>query len=157
MTADPALEVQYVSDCGALPSEAALLRWAQAALPSGAPSPGLVIRVVDEDESLELNSQYRGKDKPTNVLSFPFEVPEGVDMNHLGDLVICAGVVNREAVEQGKPADHHWAHMVVHGVLHLRGYDHLTGAQADEMESLEKQMLEGLGIPDPYRTQGMAV
>lgn len=157
MTADAALEVQYACDSGSLPTEAALLRWAQAALPPDAQFPGLVIRVVDEDESFRLNSQYRGKDRPTNVLSFPFEVPEGVEVNHLGDLVICAGVVNREAAEQGKPEDHHWAHMIVHGVLHLRGYDHQTDAQADEMESLEKQILEGLGIPDPYQTKDMAV
>ena len=157
MTAEEGIEIQYASDAGSLPDEASLRCWAMAAMSPAARSPGLVIRVVDEDESLELNSRYRGKDKATNVLSFPFEVPDGVELSHLGDLVICAGVVNREAAEQGKSTDNHWAHMVVHGVLHLRGYDHLTEAQAVEMEALEKQILGGLGIPDPYTTQDMAV
>jgi probable rRNA maturation factor len=157
MTTDPGIEVQYASDAEPLPTEASLQHWARAALPPDTQWSGLVIRVVDEDESLELNSQYRGKDKATNVLSFPFEVPDGIELNHLGDLVICAGVVNREAAEQGKPTEHHWAHMVVHGVLHLRGYDHLSDAQASEMEALEKQVLGELDIPDPYNAQDMAV
>ena len=91
------------------------------------------------------------------MLSFPFEVPEGIGLKHLGDLVICAAIVNQEAAEQGKPAEHHWAHMVVHGVLHLRGYDHLTDAQASEMEGLEIKILGELGMPDPYNNQDMAV
>ena len=157
MNTDCGIEVQYASDIQPLPAEASLRDWARAALSPDAQQSGLVIRVVDEDESLELNSQYRGKRKATNVLSFPFEVPAGIELSHLGDLVICAGIVNREAAEQGKPAEHHWAHMVVHGVLHLRGYDHLTDAQADEMEVLEKQILGELDIPDPYNTQDMAV
>ena len=157
MTAEDNIEVQYASNSRALPDEKSLSCWAMAAMPSVAPAPGLVIRVVDEDESLELNSRYRGKDKATNVLSFPFEVPDGVELNHLGDLIICAGVVKREAMEQGKPAENHWAHMVVHGVLHLRGYDHLTDEQAAEMEALEKEVLGRLGMPDPYNTQDMAV
>ena len=111
----------------------------------------MVIRVVDEQESRQLNSRYRGKDRPTNVLSFPFQVPAGVDSDHLGDLVICAELVEREAREQQKKAMDHWAHMVVHGVLHLRGLDHQTEEQAGEMEDLEKEILAGLGIEDPYR------
>ena len=157
MAAEDGIEVQYASDSGSLPDEASLRRWAMAAMATAVRSPGLVIRVVDEDESLELNSRYRGKDNATNVLSFPFEVPDGVELSHLGDLVICAGVVNREAAEQGKPAENHWAHMVVHGVLHLRGYDHLTDEQAAEMEALEKEVLGTLGMPDPYNMQDMAV
>ena len=88
--------------------------------------------------------------RPTNVLSFPFTVPVGVDISHLGDLVICAPVVKREAREQQKREVDHWAHMVVHGVLHLRGMDHQTDEQAHAMETLEKQVLAGLGIDDPY-------
>lgn len=151
------IEVQYASACQSLPTETLLRHWAEAALPPDTQRSGLVIRVVDENESLALNSQYRSKDAPTNVLSFPFEIPEGVELNHLGDLVICADVVHQEALQQGKPVENHWAHMVVHGVLHLCGYDHLTEVQAAEMEALEKQILADLGIPDPYATQDMVV
>ena len=97
-----------------------------------------------------LNRDYRGKDCPTNVLSFPMELPEEFNMPMLGDLVICAPVVAREAEEQGKSPESHWAHMVVHGVLHLQGYDHQNSAEAEEMESLERRILAGLGYPDPY-------
>ncbi|VAW74207.1 Metal-dependent hydrolase YbeY, involved in rRNA and/or ribosome maturation and assembly [hydrothermal vent metagenome] len=151
------IEVQQASSCQSVPAKNVLQRWAQAALASDIPQPDLVIRVVDENESLALNSQYRGKEAPTNVLSFPFDVPQGVELKHLGDLVICAGVVQQEALQQGKPVEHHWAHMVVHGVLHLRGYDHLTEAQAGKMEALEKQILAELGITDPYVARDTAV
>ena len=121
----------------------------------------LGIRIVDEVESAELNQTYRDKPGPTNVLSFPFEMPdlpEGfatdeedeISANLLGDLVICAPVVAREAAEQGKPEVVHWAHMVVHGMLHLLGYDHLEPAESAEMEEQERQILAGLGIVDPY-------
>ncbi len=152
-----AIEVQYASSNLSLPAEKSLQRWAEAALESDISLPGLVVRIVDENESRTLNNQFRSKNAPTNVLSFPFEVPDGVEMDHLGDLVICAGVVQQEALQQGKPVEHHWAHMVVHGVLHLRGYDHLDEVQANEMETLEKQILVELGIPDPYAAQDMAV
>lgn len=112
------------------------------------------IRVVDEEESAELNLDYRGKDYPTNVLSFSSDIPEAVvamlDELPLGDLVICAPVVTREAQEQGKAAENHWAHMVVHGVLHLSGLDHQDDAEAEQMETLETQILATLGIADPY-------
>nr|WP_239090160.1 rRNA maturation RNase YbeY [Marinomonas ostreistagni] len=132
-----------------LPSEAELHAWAFAALPQGEEFE-ITIRIVDEDESQTLNHEYRGKDKPTNVLSFPFEVPEGIELPLLGDLVICRQVVEREALEQQKPLLHHWAHMVVHGVLHLRGYDHIKDDEAEEMEALETHILASLSIPDPY-------
>jgi probable rRNA maturation factor len=151
------LEVQYACASGDVPDETALHAWALAALDGSVAPLELVIRIVDEAESRALNSRYRGKDRPTNVLSFSFEAPPGVESNHLGDLVICAPVVQREANEQGKQPDHHWAHMVVHGVLHLRGYDHCEERQAAEMETLEKQVLEGFGIADPYTVQDMAV
>jgi len=145
------LEIQYVAASGELPAEADFRRWVLAAL-EGIDGPvELVIRLVDEEESRELNHRYRGRDKPTNVLSFTFEVPPGVEAAHLGDLVICAPVVIKEAQEQHKHAGAHWAHMVVHGVLHLRGYDHQDEAAAEAMEQLEREILSGLGIGDPYR------
>lgn len=110
----------------------------------------LTIRFVDELESQTLNHDYRGKDKPTNVLSFPFENPPGVSLPLLGDLVICHAVVLGEAVEQQKPLAHHYAHMVIHGTLHLMGYDHIEEQEAEEMEQLERELLATLGIPDPY-------
>lgn len=151
------LDVQYACASSDVPDEAALREWTLAALGDAGAPVELVIRIVDEAESRALNKQYRGKNKPTNVLSFPFEAPPGVACNHLGDLVICAPVVTQEASEQHKQPDHHWAHMVVHGVLHLRGYDHRDERQANEMEALEKQILEGLGIADPYEANDMAV
>jgi probable rRNA maturation factor len=151
------LEVQHATEVSDVPDEQALHAWALAALGDEPAPVELVIRIVDEPESRALNARYRGKDKPTNILSFPFEAPPGIEMNLLGDLVICAAVVAREAREQHKPLDHHWAHMVVHGVLHLRGYNHLDDKQASEMETLEKQILEGFGIADPYTPTDMAV
>ena len=142
------LQIATENEAG-LPSEADFETWAQAALPDQGEFE-MTIRLVDEAESHELNHEYRGKDKPTNVLSFPFEVPEGIDLPLLGDLVICRQVVEQEAEEQQKPLLHHWAHMVVHGVLHLRGYDHIKDDEAEEMEALETQILASLSIPDPY-------
>jgi len=146
----PALEVQHAGG-GESPPETALRRWAEAALSGWEGPRGLVIRIVDEAESRALNRDYRGRDRPTNVLSFPFEPPPGVPSDHLGDLVICAPVVAREAAGQGKPPEAHWAHMVVHGVLHLQGLDHQNAAQAEAMEAREREILAGLGYPDPYR------
>jgi len=133
-----------------LPSAAQFQRWVDATLEGRRDGGEICIRIVDSDESQALNHQYRGKDKPTNVLSFPFEVPEGVPLDLLGDLVICAEVVADEAREQLKPELHHWAHMVVHGTLHLLGYDHINDEDAEEMESLERHILATLSIPDPY-------
>jgi len=110
----------------------------------------LAIRIVGLEEGQALNRDYRGKDYPTNVLSFPAELPPGVALPLIGDLAICAPVVAREAAEQGKKPTQHWAHMTVHGVLHLLGYDHLEDAEAERMESLETRILASLGIADPY-------
>lgn len=110
----------------------------------------LTIRFVDEQESQALNRDYRGKDKPTNVLSFPFENPPGMTLPLLGDLIICHAVVLNEADEQQKPLAHHYAHMVVHGTLHLMGYDHIEDQEAEEMEQLERTLLAELEISDPY-------
>ena len=117
-----------------LPTETQIQQWANAAIRPQTLEPEITIRIVDEAESHDLNLTYRGKDKPTNVLSFPFECPDEVELPLLGDLVICRQVVELEATEQGKPLEAHWAHMVVHGCLHLLGYDHIEDDEAEEME-----------------------
>ncbi len=109
------------------------------------------IRIVDEKESAELNAQFRNKDKPTNVLSFPFESPVAMDIELLGDIVICAPVVVSESKLQNKSENMHWSHLITHGCLHLLGYDHQNEAEADEMESLERTVLNKLGFTDPYQ------
>jgi len=149
--AERRIEIQRAWRGRALPLNRELRAWAELALGRSRPGLGLVIRIVDEAESRALNRDYRGKDYPTNVLSFPFEAPPGVPVPHLGDLVICAPVVAREAREQGKLRDAHWAHMVVHGVLHLLGLDHQTEREARNMERKERSILESLGFSDPYR------
>ncbi|ROR05592.1 rRNA maturation RNase YbeY [Erwinia sp. JUb26] len=133
-----------------LPPEADFRRWLEAVLPQFQPESEVTIRVVDEAESHELNHTYRGKDKPTNVLSFPFEAPPGIELPLLGDLIICRQVVEQEAQEQEKALEAHWAHMVIHGSLHLLGYDHIEDDEAEEMESLETEIMLALGYPDPY-------
>jgi len=148
------LDVQNASVAPDLPTTAQLRGWAEAALDVRRKRAELSIRLVDEPEGAELNGRFRGRRGPTNVLSFPFEpMPGLVDCDLLGDLVICAPVVAREAGEQGKTLQAHWAHMLVHGVLHLLGYDHLDIPEAEEMEGLETKILEGLGFPAPYEDQ----
>lgn len=132
------------------PSDDQFIQWVTTTLQGRKDDAELCIRLVGPEESQALNAQYRGKDKSTNVLSFPFEVPEGIPLNLLGDLVICADVVKQEAEEQQKPLAHHWAHMVVHGTLHLLGYDHINNDEAEAMEQLERDILLQLQIPDPY-------
>ena len=146
----PDIELQVTTETPGLPSASQFEAWSAAAIQADKSDYSLVIRVVDESESESLNSTYRHKEKPTNVLSFPFEPPPGIDESHLGDLVVCAPVVEKEAMEQNKRPEAHWAHMIVHGVLHLQGYDHQNVREADEMEALEKQILSRLGFPDPY-------
>lgn len=133
-----------------LPTEEQIVQWATGAVQPEGNEVEMTVRIVDEAESHELNLTYRGKDRPTNVLSFPFECPDEVELPLLGDLVICRQVVEREAAEQEKPLMAHWAHMVVHGCLHLLGYDHIEDDEAEEMESLETQIMQGLGFDDPY-------
>jgi len=149
------VDIQLASESSPLPSEEQLTLWAQTALSAFKDEAQLSIRLVDDEESQQLNHEYRGKDKPTNVLSFPFEVPEELqgieDISSLiGDLVICVPVVSREAQEQNKTFEHHFAHMVVHGCLHLLGYDHIKDEEAEIMEDLERQILAKLEIADPY-------
>lgn len=152
MTID--LEVQDASGSDAVPGEEDFLKWITPVLKDKG-NPALAVRIVDEAEMQSLNARYRGKDKPTNVLSFPTDIPAEVKaaLGHapLGDIVLCAPVVKREAAEQGKPETHHWAHLCVHGVLHLLGHDHQDDEEAEAMESLEREYLAALGIPDPYR------
>ncbi|GAA0695927.1 rRNA maturation RNase YbeY [Marinobacterium maritimum] len=146
-----AVDVQYAIEAPDLPRDADFTLWVGTVLKELKVDGEVCIRVVDADESQALNAEYRGKDKPTNVLSFPFEVPPGVPVTLLGDLVICAEVVAREAEEQQKALLHHWAHMVVHGTLHLLGFDHINDDEAEEMEALERNLLARLDIADPYQ------
>jgi probable rRNA maturation factor len=136
------------------PDDASLERAARMALchgrPEGRQDWELSLRIVDDEEMRELNGRYRGKDGPTNVLSFSAELPDAVDLPLLGDIVICAPVVRSEAQAQGKLPAAHWDHMLIHGILHLLGFDHETDGEAAEMEALETQALQGLGWPCPY-------
>ncbi len=149
----PRIEIQWACPAEGCPEEDWLERCAELALEGTEPAE-LVLRIVDETEGAALNQRYRKGSGATNVLSFPAELPEGIDLPLLGDVVICARVVAREAESQGKPAAHHWAHMVIHGVLHLRGFDHISSEQARRMEALERKLLAGLGIADPYGVVG---
>ena len=133
-----------------LPSAASFRKWAAAAAEGRIRRADLAIRLVDAKEGRALNRHYRGKDYATNVLSFPADLPEGVDLPLLGDLVICAPVVAKEAQDQGKPLAAHYAHLTVHGVLHLLGLDHEDEREAEAMEQIEREVLAGLGLPDPY-------
>ena len=144
------VEVQIASQAQGLPSVAQIQCWAQAALSRAGGTPELTVRVVDEAEGGRLNRIYRKASGPTNVLSFPFESPKQVQLSLVGDVVICAPVVEREAREQNKTTEAHWAHMVVHGTLHLLGFDHQCENDATRMESEERRILAELGFSDPY-------
>jgi len=145
------VDLQIACDEKGLPSLGLFQRWADIALTTVTDQIfELTIRLVTIEESQQLNSQYRQKDRPTNVLSFPFEVPEGIELNLLGDLVVCVAVVELEAIEQNKVLLDHWAHMIIHGCLHLLGYDHINNADADKMEALEIKILAQLSIKNPY-------
>ena len=133
-----------------LPTEQDIQLWLDNTIPQYQENAELTVRIVDKEESHQLNHDYRGKDKPTNVLSFPFEAPPGMELDLLGDLIICRQVVEKEAKEQNKPLLAHWAHMVVHGSLHLLGYDHIEDDEAEEMESLEIEIMQTMGFEDPY-------
>lgn len=154
---DQAVEIQFACEDAHIPDAAEIRRWVAAALAhDGFDSPfELGVRVVSRDEMQSLNRQYRGRDAPTNVLSFAAGsvagLPDGAPVA-LGDLVVCAAVVRDEARQQGKPVAAHWAHMIVHGVLHLLGYDHGNDADAERMEAAEKSILATGGIRDPYRS-----
>ncbi|MGR8935633.1 MAG: rRNA maturation RNase YbeY [Gammaproteobacteria bacterium] len=144
------IEVQRIDSSHPSPANAQLQCWVDSALSAYPHNAEIVIRIVDTQESAALNAQYRGKSGPTNILSFPFEAPPGIVLDLLGDLVICAAVVSCEAGEQHKPLHDHWAHIVIHGVLHLLGYDHVEEKDAEEMEALEIAILKSLHIANPY-------
>jgi probable rRNA maturation factor len=144
--------IQYAVNHPDLPARPLLRHWVKAALQGQQRQQArLTIRIVDEGEGTALNEQWRHKSGPTNVLSFPSDGLEMIAPDVLGDIVICAPVVAREAVLQGKSLLAHWAHLVIHGVLHLLGYDHIEEAQALQMEALETAILQNLGYPDPYQ------
>lgn len=145
------LDLQLVSASSDVPAQDDFSRWVGAALEGRRGEAELAVRIVDEDEGRTLNREYRGKDYATNVLSFPAELPEDLGLQLLGDLVICAPVVAREAAEQGKPPLAHWAHLTIHGCLHLLGFDHQQELEAEAMEALETEILARLGYPDPYQ------
>jgi probable rRNA maturation factor len=144
------VEIQAIFESSGQPDQEQIQLWVDAALDGYNQDAEIVVRIVDEQESAQLNEQYRHKQGPTNILSFPVEVPEGIELNLLGDLVICAPVVEREALEQNKILAHHWAHIIVHGVLHLLGYDHIDDDEAERMESKEIAILKKLKISNPY-------
>lgn len=148
------VEVDTTAQLPSVPSPEMFCRWAAATVAAAKmPTGDIAIRIVDRGEIQQLNRDYRHHDKPTNVLSFPFEMPTGIAELGLiiGDLAICAAVVTQEASDQGKPIDAHWAHMVVHGTLHLLGYDHIEDADAETMERLEIAVLAQLGFGNPYQ------
>ena len=148
-------EVQRVSTSASIPDDERFRLWAETALAGKGENFSFGIRVVDEDEAQRFNREYRHKDYATNILSFPTDLPEDLpaDIRHsqLGDLLICAPVVTREALQQQRSELDHWAHLLVHGILHLLGYDHERAEDADVMESLETEILAKLGIGDPYQ------
>jgi len=154
-TDDNALELDVIvaSIEGDVPDDSDFRAWVAAALYGLRDTAEVSIRVVDSEEGQALNLAYRGRDYATNVLSFPAELPAGVDLPLLGDLAICAPVVRREAAEQTKSPRAHWAHMTVHGILHLLNFDHHDDDDAERMESRERLILAGLGFPDPYAAE----
>lgn len=150
------VDIQVASDGDDPPEPGAIEHWLSAVFDRLLPisderTREVSVRLVDREESHALNLEYRGKDSPTNVLSFPSDLPPDLPFVHLGDIVVCTPVIHAEAKEQGKPVKAHWAHMCVHGALHLLGYDHIDDAEAEEMEALEVEILGGLGFPDPYQ------
>jgi probable rRNA maturation factor len=144
------LDVQMASSSEDAPDEACIERWVSAVIGSKSGDTELSVRIVDEPEGKALNETYRGASGPTNVLSFPFESDIPKPLPLIGDIVICAPVVTREAQQQNKDINAHWAHMIIHGVLHLLGYDHERDSDAAIMETLETDILQKLGFPHPY-------
>jgi len=152
------LDIQHIIDSELVPSDIELQQWVEAALQDYSADAEVVIRIVDTEEISALNEQYRHKQGATNILSFPFEVPEGVEgLDLLGDLVVCASVLEQEAREQGKELKNHWAHIIIHGILHLLGYNHIEEMDANEMENKEILILKQLKINNPYQEQEVNV
>ena len=144
------LDIQRVFKTDNSPTDTQFIEWVNVALSKENKSCEVVIRIVDEAESATLNQQYRKKSSSTNILSFAYDAPENIELNLLGDLVICAPVVNREAQQQNKAVYDHWAHITIHGVLHLQGYDHTKEDEAEDMEAQEIAILKKFNIDNPY-------
>ena len=144
------VDMENVSSCTDIPDEVAVTHWVQAALRCYGKPAEVAINVIDEDESAKLNYQYRRKNNPTNILSFPANLPESLELPLLGDLAICAQVVAREAAAQNKDLYAHWAHIVIHGTLHLIGFDHISDAEEKKMELLEIEILASFNLSSPY-------
>ena len=145
------VDVMVNSTSTQLPEQTDLEQWVAAAVAQHRDEAEVSVLIVDTEGGAELNEQWRGKQGATNVLSFPSDLPAELNLPLLGDLIICAPVVEREAQEQSKALQAHWAHMMIHGTLHLLGYDHIIEAEAEEMEALETKILAELGYPDPYQ------
>lgn len=148
------VEIQRASSIPVVPSDPQFRQWAAAALRE-LDQAELLIRIVDLDESRELNFRFRNRNQATNVLSFPSELPEEIDLPLLGDVIICAPLVEEEARQQNKEPMAHWAHLTIHGILHLLGYDHQTEEEAADMETLEISLLRSLDFQDPYHCYGV--
>ena len=147
------VDIQMASASEEAPDPQSIERWVSAAIDNQRDSTELSIRIVDTEEGRALNEQFRGSTGATNVLSFPFENESPEPLPLIGDIVICAPVVRKEASDQNKTLNAHWAHMIIHGVLHLLGYDHQSETDANLMESLETEIMQGLGFPPPYSSQ----
>jgi len=147
------MDIQNVSGFDNLPENELIVKWAEQALDEQHKDAEITLRVVDINEGLALNKEWRGRDSATNVLSFPVGEPVEHAPNLLGDIVVCAPIVEQEAKEQGKTIDAHWAHLVIHGILHLQGYDHESDEEANVMESKEIKILKEIGYTNPYETE----
>ena len=147
------LDIQIESQATQLPNRQQFQTWADLVLDNPSVYSSLVIRIIDESEMTEFNQKYRHKQGSTNILSFPFDPPSEIANDYLGDLLVCAPVVEREALAQHKKLEHHWAHIIIHGLLHLLGYDHIDDQEAKKMEQLEINLLKKITIKNPYEEQ----
>ncbi|MBA2650752.1 MAG: rRNA maturation RNase YbeY [Tatlockia sp.] len=149
------IDIQRASEEASLISDELLIKWAELTLLDHQDTAELTLRLVDIKEMTELNNNYRDQNKPTNVLAFPSEIPDTIELDFplLGDVIICPAVLAKESIEQGKTLEEHWAHIVIHGVLHLLGYDHIKDNDANLMQALETKLLAKLGFADPYQIE----
>lgn len=147
------IDIENNSESEDVPEPSSMRCWLSAALPPEMTNAEVCVQLVNEAEMADLNGRFRNKPTPTNVLSFPADLPDDIDIPLLGDIAICTQVVNRESEQQGKSREAHWAHMFVHGTLHLLGYDHIDDSDAERMEALETEIITGLGFPPPYQLQ----
>lgn len=145
------VDIQIESQSHYLPTPEQFQRWVDTILKNSEEDSEIVIRIVDEPEMIQFNEQYRQKKGTTNILSFPFDAPDEIESILLGDLLICAPVIEQEAQLQNKKLEHHWSHMIIHGILHLLGYDHIDNDEAKEMEALEINILSAMNIANPYQ------